>query len=54
MEDVVQYVIVGLAVVVAAAWLIVKIVRTVRRASRGRGCEGCPMADGCHKCNCGR
>lgn len=54
MEDIVQYVIVGLAVAIAAVWLIVKIVRTVRRASRGRGCDGCPMSDGCHKCDCRR
>lgn len=49
MGNTIQYVIVGVVVGAAVAWLIVRAVRTLKNAARGRKCEGCPLAESCHK-----
>lgn len=44
-----QYVIVGIVVASAAAYIAVRTVNILRKAKRGDRCAGCPLAGACSR-----
>ena len=52
---VMQYVVVGVVVFAAVVYCVMKIVRTIKRAAQGGGCDGCPNCPRAGtKCDCAK